>query len=357
MNNLQKMYNSFQQSPWVDDLSRELLAGKLQNYIDQGVRGLTSNPSILESAVTKSTAYDEQIKSLAINGLSATDIYWRIVEDDIRAALAIFRPIWEESQGQDGFVSLEVSPDLASDANATIEQARRIWKELDAPNLMVKVPATDAGIPAAKTLISEGINVNITLIFSLDHYKRVADAHLDTHSLHSANTARSVASFFVSRVDTEIDKRLELIGTDDALNLRGQAAVAQAHLAYEIFLERFSKNAVLDPTSPTIQRLLWASTSAKNPAYDDLLYVRYLLAPHTVNTLPEVTLDNIIDHLPEDSRNISLVDIEHAHDTMQRLRSVGIDFDDVARTLESEGVLKFQSAFTALISAITAKMN
>lgn len=356
MNNLQKLHEIFDQSPWLDNLSRDLIqSGRLAQYVEGGIRGITSNPTILEHAITNSDLYDDQIKRLAREVHSTEAIYWKIVEDDIRAAAAILRPVWEQSGGVDGYVSLEVSPRLADDTDATIEQARRLWHEVNVPNLMIKVPATDQCIPVVRTLLAEGINVNVTLIFSLDHYRQVAAAHLATHKLGMINDARSVASFFVSRVDTEVDKRLEVIGTEAALNLRGQAAVAQAHLAYEIFLDHFSHIAILEPTHTGVQRLLWASTSTKNPVYDDLLYVRYLLAPYTINTLPEDTITKINDHLSPDARNLSLEDIHHAHDVLKRLSEVGVDLDDVARTLESEGVQKFNDSFDSLLKAIDNK--
>src|SRR5690606_12574357 len=201
------------------------------------------------------------------------DIYWKIIIDDIKSATDILLPVWNESHGEDGYVSLEVSPMLAHDAEGTLQQARHLWQEVNAKNLMIKVPATDECIPVIHTLLSEGINVNITLIFSLSDYQKIAEAHASAYLLNSDHPARSVASFFISRVDNEVDKRLEAIGTPEALKLRGKAALSQAHLAYDIFLDKFSKEAVLEPTSPSVQRLLWASTSTKNPDYDDLLYV------------------------------------------------------------------------------------
>ena len=358
MNNLQKLHENFNQSPWVDNLSRELISsGKLQEYIDNGVRGLTSNPTIMENAITKSDAYDEQIGQLMAEGLSAEQIYWKLVEEDIKAATALLRPVWEASNGIDGFVSLEVSPELSDDALATAAQAKLLWDELNIPNLMIKVPATDGSVPAIHELLEAGINVNVTLIFSLDHYRQVAEAHRATHKLGHVNNARSVASFFISRVDNEIDARLEAIGTDKALSLRGQAAIAQAHLAYGIFLEQFGDAAVLEPQSSAIQRLLWASTSTKNPDYDDLLYVKYLIAPHTVNTLPEPTIEKIIDHLPEDARSLSLDDLVHAQEVIRDITAAGVDLDDVAKTLEDEGVQKFKASFASLLAAIEAKRS
>ncbi len=356
MNNLQKLHSVFDQSPWLDNLSRDLLeSGRLQQYVDDGIRGLTSNPTILENAITHSSLYDDQIKWFAGEGKTIEEIYWSIVEQDIKAATALLRPVWDESNGVDGYVSLEVSPNLADDADATLKQARRLWKEVDAPNLMIKVPATDQCIPIIRTLLSEGINVNVTLIFSIDHYKQIAEAHLATHALGMINNARSVASFFISRVDSEIDARLDAIGTEQALALRGKAALAQARVAYGVFLDNFAKSSVLDGHSSAIQRLLWASTSTKNKEYDDLLYVTGLLAPHTINTLPEETIGNIIDHLPDSAQSLTLQDIVDAKLTLDAIHAAGVDLDDVSHTLESQGVKKFQDSFTSLLSAIEAK--
>lgn len=358
MNNLQKLHSQYGQSPWLDNLSRDLLEnGTLERYIQDGVRGLTSNPTILEHAITTSSLYDDQIKWFAGEGKTVEEIYWSIVEQDIKAATELLRPIWNESQGVDGYVSLEVSPTLATDADATLAQARKLWKDVDAPNLMIKVPATDQCIPIIRTLLSESINVNVTLIFSIDHYKQIAEAHLATHMLGMISGARSVASFFISRVDSEVDARLTAIGTDEALALRGKAAISQARVAYGVFLDNFASTAVLDSHSPGVQRLLWASTSTKNPDYDDLLYVTGLLAPHTINTLPEDTIANIQDHLPESAASITLQDIVDAKNTLQAITDAGVDLDDVSHTLESQGVKKFQDSFASLLSAIESKMH
>jgi transaldolase len=358
MNNLQKLHDGFNQSPWLDNLSRDLLqSGHLEQYIKDGIRGLTSNPTILEKAIKGSDLYDEQIRSLSHDGLTTEEIYWKIIEQDIKAAAALLKPVYDESNGVDGYVSLEVSPNLADETDATITQARRLWKEVDSPNLMIKVPATDHGVPVVRTLLSDGINVNVTLIFSLDHYRQIAEAHLATHSLGMINNARSVASFFISRIDTEVDARLNAINSPEALELRGKAAIAQARLAYGIFLDNFAKTAVLDGDSPAIQRLLWASTSTKNPDYDDLLYVSSLLAPYTINTLPEQTIKNINDHLPEDAHYITLPEIAEAKRTLDAIEALGVDLKDVTRTVESQGVKKFQDSFASLLSAIETKAN
>ena len=253
MNNLQLLHNKYNQSPWLDNISRDLLQnGGLKKYLDEGIRGVTSNPTILENAIKNSSLYDEQIRELASHGASTEDIYWRIVMDDIKAAAKMLRPLYDESGGEDGYISLEVSPLLAHDRVGTVNQARWIWEEINEPNLMIKVPATNECIPAVYDLLKDGINVNVTLIFSLDHYNQVAQAHLAAHK-DSDTSARSVASFFISRVDTKIDERLHKINTPEALKLTGKSAVAQARIAYDIFLKHSAEIATLEPYSPAIQ--------------------------------------------------------------------------------------------------------
>ncbi|NTW61471.1 transaldolase, partial [Candidatus Saccharibacteria bacterium] len=330
MTHLHSLHNKYDQSPWLDNLSRELVeSGRLKKYIDDGVRGLTSNPTILEKAIKSSSDYDQPIKDYASRDLSNEEIFFKLAMQDIRSAAKELEPIWEESGGEDGYVSLEVSPALAEDTDATIKQAKWLWEELNIPNLMIKIPATPAGLPAIKETLASGINVNVTLIFSLARYQDVITAFKDTHLTGSNNKARSVASFFVSRIDSEVDKRLEAIGSTEALALRGKAAIAQAIVAYDIFLDRLGKEAVIDSHGPSVQRLLLASTSTKNPEYDDLLYVSNLLAPLSVNTLPEETISKILDHLPETDKSISMIDIDSAHKTLAALKLVGIDMDDV----------------------------
>lgn len=356
MTNLHRLHRPYGQSPWLDNLSRELLSsGEIYNYIYKGIRGITSNPTIIANAINSSTLYDEQIKRLAYEGLSTEDIYWKIIIDDIKTACDAFKTTWEESHGEDGYVSLEVSPMIARDGAATLEMARKLWKEVDRPNVMIKVPATDECIPVIETLLSEGINVNVTLIFSLRVYKKVAQAHAASHQLHKQVNSRSVASLFVSRIDSEVDKRLEAIGTPEALALRGKTAIAQAQLAYDIFLDNFAKAAVVDSDSSAIQRLLWASTSSKNPAYDDLIYITSLIAPLTVNTMPEETVNKVLDHLPEKLKNTDLEMFNDALETVKALQEVGIDFDDVYEQLEEEGLKKFEDSFTEMIAVLDAK--
>jgi transaldolase len=358
MTNLHRLHRPFNQSPWLDSLSRELLtSGDLYGYIYKGIRGITTNPTIISNAINSSTLYDEQIKRLAYEGLTTEEIYWRIVIDDIKSACDAFKEVYYTSNGEDGYVSIEVSPLFARDSEATLNQARELWKQIDKPNVMIKVPATEECIPVVETLLSEGINVNVTLIFSLRVYKKVAKAHSASHQLHTQVNSRSVASLFVSRIDSEVDKRLEAIGSEEALALRGKTAIAQARLAYDIFLDNFAKAAVVDSDSSAIQRLLWASTSTKNPDYDDLLYVTSLVAPLTVNTMPEETVVNTLDHLPNSLRSISLEDIDDALATIQKLQEVGINFDEVYELLEEEGLKKFEESFNEMLSTLEQKKN
>jgi len=356
MTNLHRLHRPFGQSPWLDNLSRELLtSGQLHTYIYQGVRGITSNPTIIANAISSSPLYDEQIKRLTYEGYTTEEVYWKIVIDDIKSACDAFKETWETSDGEDGYASLEVSPVIARDGEATLLLARKLWKEVDRPNVMIKVPATEECIPVVEKLLSEGINVNVTLIFSLRVYKKVAQAHSSSHQLHKQNKARSVASLFVSRIDSEVDKRLDVIGSEEALALKGKTAIAQARLAYDIFLDNFAKAAVLDSDNSAIQRLLWASTSSKNPSYDDLIYVSGLIAPLTINTMPEETINKTIDHLPENLESISLQSIEEALETVQKLQEVGIDFDEVYKLLEEEGLKKFEDSFNDLFSVLETK--
>lgn len=358
MTNLHRLHRPFNQSPWLDNLSRELIAsGEIFSYIHKGIRGITSNPTIIANAVKSSTLYDEQIKRLAYEGLSTEEIYWKIIIDDIKSACEAFHTVWKESGGEDGYVSLEVSPMIARDGPATLELARTLWKEVGKPNVMIKVPATDECIPVVETLLSEGINVNVTLIFSLRVYKKVAAAHSASHQLHKQNNARSVASLFVSRIDNEVDARLEAIGTDEALALRGRTAVAQARLAYDIFLDNFAKAAVVDSDNSAIQRLLWASTSTKNPDYDDLTYVSGLVAPLTINTMPEETVEKVIDHLPTNVESINLKLIAEALATIQAVQTIGVNFDDVYKQLEEEGLQKFEDSFKEMLEILEQKKS
>ncbi len=366
MNRLHDLYQTEGQSPWLDNLRRDWLEdGRLRRMVADGVRGVTSNPTIFAKAIEGEQAYDEQFSQLAA-GRSIEDVYWELVVTDICDALELLRPLHEASSGADGFVSLEVSPALANDTAGTLQMARSLHERIDRPNLLVKVPATPAGIPAIRDLIGEGHSINVTLIFGLDRYDEVMEAYLSGLEIcrdgggRGLSSVASVASFFVSRVDTEVDRRLEKLaggpdGDPAVLSLRGRAAVAQAQLAYQQFLRAFegSRWEALAAKGARVQRPLWASTSTKNPTYPDLLYVDNLVGPHTVNTMPEGTLEAFSDHGTV-ARTVNR-DPEAARATLGTLEEVGIDFTDVSKTLEDEGVASFAKSFDELLSSLGDK--
>jgi transaldolase len=354
---LHDLYAEQGQSPWIDNLSRPAIrSGHLGRLLEQGVRGVTSNPTIFQKAMSASGDYDEQLREL-LGTDTAEEAYWSVVFSDIDEALAVLGPVYDGSRGADGFVSLELAPALANDTAASIDRARAFHDAIRRPNLLVKIPATPQGIPAVRQVISEGRNVNITLIFSLSRYAEVIEAYLAGLEGYSGDLSgiASVASFFVSRVDTEIDRRLEAVGTPDALALRGKAAVAQAKLAYQLFLECFSgpRWEALVARGARVQRPLWASTSTKNPAYPDLLYVETLIGPGTVNTMPDATLAAFLDH-GTIARTIDQ-GVEEARETLARIEGLGIDLDDVARVLEQEGVAAFAKSFYEAVQAVADK--
>jgi transaldolase len=355
---LQKLFKEQGQSPWLDNLKRGYItSGELKKKVEDGIRGITSNPTIFAKAIEGGADYDDQFKSLVGQKSSVEDAYWSMVVDDIRHALDILQPVHEESGGEDGFVSIEVAPAIARHTDTTIASARELHERIDRPNLYVKIPATAEGIPAIRQMVSEGRNINITLIFSLDRYDQVIEAYLSGLEAYDGDLSkvRSVASFFVSRVDTEVDRRLEAIGTDEALGLRGQAAVAQAKLAYQLFRQRFTGGRweELQQRGAHLQRPLWASTSTKNADYSDLLYVETLIGPDTVNTMPEQTIEAFEDH----GTIARTVDdgIHVAEGVFESLERIGIDMDDVGRVLEEEGVASFTKSFDELISALERK--
>jgi transaldolase len=354
---LHDLYAQHRQSPWLDNLSRDSIHdGTLQGWLDRGVRGVTSNPSIFQKAMTAGASYDGQLETLVRGGASTEDAYWAMAVDDIRDACGVLRPLFDESAGNDGFVSLEVSPLLARETDATVRDALGFHEQLAQPNLMVKIPATAEGVPAIRDVIAAGRNVNVTLIFSLERYAEVMDAYLTgLEALDDPSGVRSVGSFFISRVDTEVDRRLDAIGTPDALALKGKAAVAQGKLAYALFQETFSgaRWDALAAKGACVQRPLWASTSTKSPALPDTLYVDTLIGPDTVNTMPEVTLDAFLDHgtvarTADDG-------VDDARATWRALAEVGVDLDDVARVLEDEGVAAFAKAYDELLGSLDAK--
>ncbi|WP_287130891.1 transaldolase [Candidatus Cyanaurora vandensis] len=358
------LVNEFGQSFWLDDLRRDLItSGELKRLIEEDcVRGLTSNPTIFQKAIMGSTDYDEQIRQLNAQQKSVEEVYEGLVLDDIRAAADLFYPLYIDSQGGDGYVSIEVSPRLAYDTEGTIQEAMRFWKEIDRPNIMIKIPATHQGVPAVERVISEGINVNVTLIFSLERYQAVVDAYLKglrTLQAKGGDVSKvaSVASFFVSRVDVAIDKLLEekIAAGAEVQGLLGKAAIANAALAYEIWEgvfggERFADLKALGAKS---QRLLWASTGTKNPNYRDVLYVEELIGVETVDTLPPATLKAFKDHGVARATLVSQT--AQAHATSTGLQAAGIDMQAVTQQLEDEGVKSFSASFEDLINSLAAK--
>ncbi len=351
------------QSVWSDQISRPMIDnGELTRRVtEDAITGITSNPTIFAAAIGRGSDYDPHLRGLS-SGLSDEEAAVVLITSDIQDACDVLRPVWEWSEGGDGFVSVEVSPLLADDAEATVAEAREWVKRIDRSNLLVKVPATRQGVVAIRQLISEGISVNVTLIFSLRRYTEVISAYQEGLTEFATSGGRlksvaSVASFFVSRVDTEVDKRLETIGGDAALDLRGQAAVANALQAYSVFLENFriERWQALAKQGARLQRPLWASTSTKNPAYPDTMYVDALLAPHTVNTMPLETIDAYQDHGQYLPQPFGAREIEEASQTLERLETVGIDMDDVTAVLEREGVDKFAKSWTDLLAEIARK--
>ncbi len=360
MTRLQDLYAEHDQSPWLDNLKRGYLTGgELQAMVDRGVRGVTSNPTIFQKAIEGATDYDEQFRELVEAGTGTDDAYWKMVTRDIRAALEILRPVHDQSDGLDGFVSVEVAPSLARDTDGTIAAARELHETIDQPNLYVKIPGTAEGLPAIRQMISEGRSINVTLLFSLDRYAEVIEAYLAGLEDCEGDLSRvsSVASFFVSRVDTEVDKRLDAIGTDEALALKGKTAVANAKLAYEVFTQRFAGERwqKLVDRGARVQRPLWASTSTKDPDYPDTLYVDTLIGPQTVNTMPESTLEAFEAHGTLARTVDDPAGYAEARATMAALATLGVSLDDVTATLEDEGVASFSKSFDELMSSLQAK--
>ena len=363
MTTLHDLYAEQGQSPWLDNLRRDWIQdGTLAGLVDQGIRGITSNPTIFAKAISGQDTYDEQFRSL-IATTSVEDAYWDLVVDDILAALAILRPTYDASDGSDGFVSVEVAPSLAHDTAGTTEAARGLHTRIDRPNVLVKIPATPECVPSIRQMITEGRSINVTLIFSLTRYAEVMEAYLSgLEALAASGTddlsgVASVASFFISRVDTEVDKRIEAAAKDapGLLELRGKAAVAQARLAYALFTETFSgpRWAALVAKGARVQRPLWASTSTKNPAYPDLAYVDTLIGPDTVNTMPDGTVADFLDHGTV-ARTVDH-DVDGARSVIDRLAAAGIDMEDVAGVLETEGVASFAASFDDLMAPLTTK--
>jgi transaldolase len=361
MNPLQQL-DTYGQSFWYDNIQRRLLLdGTLQAMIDaDGLRGLTSNPTIFQKAVGESGDYDKQIQEVAQSTGDANTIYEALALADIQAACDLFRALYEESGGEDGFVSLEVSPHLARDTEATVAEARRLFMAVNRPNVMIKVPATTAGIPAVRRLIGQGINVNITLMFSMAHYEAVARAYIDGLQQWLAadgdpRAVASVASFFVSRVDTAVDRKLAGLNDPAAQALAGQAAIANSRLVYRRFKEWFHGepfNALRAAGAP-VQRLLWASTGTKNPAYPDTLYIDELIGPETVTTMPPQTVDAFRDH----GRVAHTLEKERdqARLLLDNLAELGIDMDQITAQLQEDGVRAFADSFDDLLATVAAK--
>ena len=358
------------QSVWLDDIDRaQLRSGLFGRLIDEdGLSGATGNPTIFEHSITHSSTYDEQMQHLLREGKSAQEIYESLAMTDVRTVADLLRPAYDRTEGQDGFVSIEVSPYLAQDTERTLSEVHRFWKAIDRPNLMVKIPSTPAGVPAIRQALSEGININITLIFSLDNYRQVAEAYLSALEERSAtgqdiSRIASVASFFVSRVDALVDKlledRIKAVGDNierqKLKTLEGKAAIANARLAYQEFKRLFStpRFAALKQRGARVQRPLWASTSTKNPAYRDVLYVEELIGSDTVNTMPLKTIESFRDH---GRVRLSIEDhLPEAKTQLAALADIGIHYDQVTRQLQDEGVQKFADSFHTLFQCIDNK--
>ena len=353
--------SEFGQSVWIDYLSRKLIhGGELRRMMDEdAVVGVTSNPTIFQKAIASGDDYDEQLRSVLDQTDDDKEAFLQLATRDVSDACALLRPVWDSGGGRDGYVSIEVDPNLAYDAQATIEEAQRLHEWIDEPNLFVKIPATEPGLQAIEEMIARGRSINVTLIFALERHAQVAEAYIRglerlVESGGDPSTVASVASFFVSRVDTEVDKRLDDIGGHD--ELRGRAAVANAKLAYQTYLNTFSGdrwNALADKGA-TPQRCLWASTSTKNPDYRDVLYVEELIGRDTVNTMPQETIEAFQDHGEVGGLTVEQ-DVDGAQATLDALREAGVDYDDVTQTLEREGVEKFADSFSQLLNKVGSK--
>ncbi|WP_285484345.1 transaldolase [Amycolatopsis sp. NBRC 101858] len=352
-------------SLWLDDLNRDrLTSGSLAGLVAHDhVAGVTTNPAIFAKAITGSDAYDDQVRSLAVRGVDTGEALRALTTRDVRDACDVLRPVYDATDGVDGRVSIEVDPRLAHDSDATVAEAEALWWAIDRPNLFIKIAATRQALPAITACLADGISVNVTLIFSLDRYDAVMDAYLDgmeqAHQAgHELSLIGSVASFFVSRVDTEVDARLDKIGTAAAARLRGRAAIANARLAYRHYERVFSSPRweALEAAGAKPQRPLWASTSVKDPAYSDTRYVVGLVAPGVVNTMPEATLRAVADHgrVPDDSIRGHYDDAQRVLD---QLRQIGVDYDDVVRTLEDDGVAAFDTSWDHLTNQLAESMR
>ena len=359
MTRLHQLFAEQGQSPWLDNLSRPLLtSGHLTHYAEQGVRGVTTNPTILQKALIGTGEYDEQARTLAEAGRDPLSAFWELAIEDVRGALQVFRPLYDATAARDGFVSIEVAPDLAHDTAGSERAARELHARIHEPNLFVKIPATEEGIPAIRTMIAEGRNINVTLIFGLERYAQVIEAYLAGLEARQGDLSgiHSVASFFVSRVDTAVDRQLETTMTRSAQDLQGKAGVAQAKLAFQLFQEQFAgpRWEALTQRGALVQRPLWASTSTKNPRYADLLYVDNLIGPDTVDTMPDATIAAFQDH-GHIARTIDQ-GLDEARATLDQLSRAGVDLAVLSSTLEREGVEAFAKSFQDALSAIEMKL-
>lgn len=365
-----KQLETLGQSIWLDYIRRDLIVGGgLRRLIEEdGLRGMTSNPAIFEKAIVENHDYDADIRSMALEGKSAKEIYEALSQRDVQSAADEFRPLYDRTDGKDGYVSLEVNPHLAHDTNGTLQEARRLWGALNRPNVFIKVPATAEGLPAIRQLISEGINVNVTLLFGLPRYRQVAEAYIAgiearTNQGKAATHVASVASFFVSRIDSLVDPLLGKIiahggaKADLAQKARGQVAIASAKMAYQIYKEIFGSDrfGILAAKGVRVQRLLWASTGAKNPDYRDVKYVEALIGVDTVNTVPVETLDAYRDHGEPKARLEN--DVAEAARVLKRLPELGISIDKVTQQLEDEGVTKFNQPFDKLMETLAQRSS
>lgn len=345
------------QSCWMDDLTRQMIVdGELKRRIADGVRGITTNPAILEKATSEGDAYKSDIAKDQQRGLSPAEIYDELITTDVRQACDLMRPIYDASNGEDGFVSLEVSPYLAHDTEGSIDEARRYWREVDRPNLFIKIPGTAEGVPAIEQMLFEGVNINITLLFSIESYEAVAEAYVRALERRLAeglpiDRIASVASFFLSRIDVLVDEKL-----GDAKHLKGKAAVANAKLAYQSFKRLLESDRWkrLTQKGARPQRMLWASTSTKNPDYDDLMYVEPLIGPMTINTMPRKTIEAFLDH-GEVADTVGN-DVDNARNVMAKVEQAGISFARVTRQLEDEGIQKFIEPYDKLMARLGASL-
>ena len=352
-------------SIWLDDLSRQrLTSGNLQELIDtKNVVGVTTNPTIFASALANGESYAEQVSELAQSGADVDEAVFTITTDDVRDACDVFAPIAEATQGVDGRVSIEVDPRLAQDADATAAMAQRLSQTIDRPNALIKIPATEAGLPSITATIAEGISVNVTLIFSLERYRAVINAYMlgleeALDNGKDLSTIHSVASFFVSRVDSEIDKRLDAVGTDEAKALKGKAGLANARLAYQIYEEQFTTERWkrLETAGANAQRPLWASTGVKDPTLPDTLYVTELVSPNTVNTMPEKTLDATFDH-GEVTGDTVTGTYQESNELLDAIAEQGISYQDVVDQLETEGLDKFDKSWDELLETVRTALD